>query len=324
MNNSRVKCSEMKAGNTYSGIYLVKSLTEKIASNNEPYVSIVICDNSGEIQGNIFNTTLESTGLSVGDFINTEVFVSLYKEKLQIKPKWFNKIQDTKDIPLSEYIRSYPYKDKAFENVLNILSTIEDPDIKELAFFGIKSIEDKVKEYPAAKTYHHNYNGGLIEHTNNMLIIARSISSVFKDVKRDYLYAGVVFHDLMKIEEYIVNSVSIVEEYSTKGRLLGHITMGVLYIQSLFNKINENRLNANLKPIDPIKLELIQHLILSHHGELEYGSPVKPACKEAMLLHEIDMIDSRMSMYREVEKDIEGGTFSDFNYPLGGKVYKIL
>lgn len=324
-----VKCSEMKAGLTYEGVYLVKSLQEKVASNNEPYVAVVLCDNSGEVQGNMFNTTLESTGLAVGDFIKTELFTSMYKEKLQVKFKWFNKIVDTTNIPIGEFVRSYPYKNQAYENILKILAEVDDEDIRDLVFYAVNEMAEKLKEYPAAKTYHHNYNGGLVEHTNNMLMIARNLCSIFRDVKKDYLYAGIIFHDLMKIEEYVVNSMSIVEEYSFSGRMLGHITIGTLYLQKVFEEVNSQRLaklsndEGYLEPIPLKKLQLIQHLVLSHHGELEYGSPVKPAFKEAMLLHEIDMIDSRMSMFREVEKDIESGEFSEYNYQLGGKIYKI-
>ena len=322
-NFKTTKIKDLEENKVYNGIYLIKDINERLTKNLEPYVNATFMDNSGQVQGNIFNTNLKNTGLKAGDFIDIRFQTNLYLGKLHIKAMEFKRVDNLDKIPLNEFITSYENKNLAYNELIKIARSIEDEDIKDLM---LQTLYDNIKAFaitPAAKSFHHNYNGGLLEHTYSMMMLAKQIYGHYTDLKIEYIYAGVLFHDMMKIEEYNLNTIGEVLDYSDKGSLLGHISMGLIYLEKLAQKINKKREEKDIKPIDEKKLLIIQHMVASHHGKLEWGSPVEPAYKEAMILHHLDMMDSEMSRYRTIEKTLEHGEFSDYNYQFKNKVYKI-
>lgn len=322
-NFKTTKIKDLEKNKVYDGIYLIKDINEKLTKNSEPYVNITFMDNSGQVQGNIFNTNLKDIGFKVGDFIDIKFQTNIYLGKLQIKPMKFKKIYRSDKIPLEEFITIYENQQLAYNELIMLAKSIDDEDIKDLM---LQTLYDNIKTFiitPAAKSFHHNYTGGLLEHTYSMMMLAKQIYEHYTDLKIEYIYAGILFHDMMKIEEYNLNDIGEVSGYSNKGSLLGHIPMGLIYLEKLSQKINNKRERNGLKLIDETKLLIIQHMVASHHGKLEWGSPVEPACKEAMILHLLDMMDSEMSRYRAIEKTLESGEFSDYNYQFKNKIYKI-
>ena len=149
-------------------------------------------------------------------------------------------------------------------------------------------------------------------HTGNMLKIADQLASLYADtVDRDLLLAGTLLHDFAKEEEFAFSELGLVTEYSTKGRLLGHLTMGAQEIAEIAKELH----------VPEEKSVLLQHMILSHHGEPEFGAAVRPQCAESELLSLIDLIDSRMEIYRETFASVPEGKFSQRIFALDKQIY---
>jgi 3'-5' exoribonuclease len=155
--------------------------------------------------------------------------------------------------------------------------------------------------YPAAKSNHHSIKGGLLYHLVRMLRLGEKISQIYENVNTDLIYAGILLHDICKTEEMDSNEMGIVSDYTRDGKLLGHITMGVIEVEKAADKHNIN---------DEVKV-VLQHMILSHHYFPEFGSPKKPMILEAELLHYIDIIDARVYDFQDGLKNVENGEFSD-------------
>ncbi len=167
--------------------------------------------------------------------------------------------------------------------------------------------------FPAAKRHHHALKGGLLYHTLSMLKIGMVLAPLYPFINADLLYAGIILHDLGKVDEMISDPNGIVSDYTTEGKLLGHIVTGIADL-----KLKGEELGT-----DPEILLLLEHMLLSHHYEAEYGSPKRPMFAEAELLHHIDVIDARMNTMERIQNTLEPGTFSDNQWSLDGiQVYR--
>ncbi|MDF2617024.1 MAG: metal dependent phosphohydrolase [Sedimentibacter sp.] len=167
----------------------------------------------------------------------------------------------------------------------------------------LSKYEKKLYYYPAAKKNHHSYMGGLLYHTLRMLQSGERLGQVYGFLKMDYIYAGVLLHDICKILEMDSDEYGVVSDYSMEGKLLGHIIQGIKEIEIEGEKIGLSR----------EKSIILQHMVLSHHYEPEFGSPKKPMTPEAEILHFLDIIDARMFDFEHALEAIEPGQFTETN-----------
>ena len=163
--------------------------------------------------------------------------------------------------------------------------------------------------YPAAKSNHHSIKGGLLYHITTMLKLAENICGIYDFLNRDLVYAGVILHDMAKIKEMSSNEMGIVDEYTLEGTLLGHITQGIKEIEVIGKEVNA----------DSKIIMLLQHMVLSHHYEPEYGSPVKPLIPEAEMLHYLDVMDARMYDMKKAIKETKENEFSERIWSLDSR-----
>ena len=171
---------------------------------------------------------------------------------------------------------------------------------------------DAFRSIPAGKSVHHSFVSGLLMHTYNMLQIADFLSGLYAEIiDRSLLLTGTLLHDFAKEREFVFSDLGIVTDYSTKGQLLGHLVMGAQEVAEVCRE----------RGVPEEKSVLLQHLILSHHGEPEFGAAVRPMCAEAELLSYIDLIDSRMEIYAENLPDVPAGGFSNRIFALEKKIY---
>jgi 3'-5' exoribonuclease len=201
-----------------------------------------------------------------------------------------------------------------FAELRSWIATVTNPHLRNLleAIFAEEDIARAYRTAPAAKSVHHAWIGGLIEHVLSLCHLAKFTAAHYTDIDYDLLLAGVILHDLGKIQEL---SYTRSFSYSTTGQLLGHIVIGVQMIEE----------KLRLAPDFPAPLRhLLLHMILSHHGELEYGSPKVPMFAEAMLLHQLDTLDSKMECMRSlVERDRSvSGIWTAYSAPLERSVLK--
>ena len=199
------------------------------------------------------------------------------------------------------------------QKLMGYVSEINDDDIQIMVDEIINTNKEKLIYYPAAKRNHHSLRGGLLYHITTMLSLAENICNIYDYLNRDLVYAGVILHDIAKIKEMSASELGIVDEYTLEGTLLGHITQGIKEIEIVGRSLNA----------DEEKIILLQHMVLSHHYEPEYGSPVKPMIPEAEIVHYLDVMDARMYDMKKAIKETKKGAFSERIFSLENRrVYK--
>ena len=193
------------------------------------------------------------------------------------------------------------------------IASMQDQDYYNICVSILKKYEDEFKRIPAGKSVHHAFAHGLLMHTSNMVNAAIGLAGIYKDfINRDLLLAGTILHDIGKIKEFDLSQLGLVSQYSVQGQLMGHLVIGA----------QEVALAAKECGVSEGKSMLLQHLLLSHHGEPDFGAAIRPVCAEAFLLHSIDAMDARMETYREQLDKMETGEVSNVIPVLGTRVYK--
>ena len=264
-------------------IFLLLTKKELRDGKKDRYLRLEFVDKTGPISGNIWNNALSCMdGYAENDVVKIRAAVTSYKEQIQLNVKKIRKAEEH-EYDISDFIQ----KTSKDINILSdeffaIIETISNEYVKKLLFniFNDKEIWAKFSYCPAAKSWHHNYVGGLLEHTVSVVKICNFACSLY-NVDRDLLIAGAMIHDFGKIFEY-VTFPSI--EFTDEGRLIGHIVLGDSFIV-------KKAMEINLFPMDI--LMKLRHLIISHHGELEKGSVKVPQTIEAIILHFADNLDAQ-------------------------------
>lgn len=305
-----VNVVDFNEGDYIKGTYLVGNVTKGKTNNGSDYLSLKLQDSSGEIDAKIWQVSAEQMKEIVnGVFIYIEANVIKYRDALQLKID-STKIVSESDVDVDRFIRSAPIEKTDLRNELQqFIYEIDDRIINSVVTEMVKKYEDKLVDYPAAAKIHHAYHSGLIYHIVSMLRLAKALISLYPTLNKNYLYAGVILHDLGKIEEL---SGVLATEYTTKGKLLGHISIVHSQIESIAQEIGEE---------DSEQVMILEHLVLSHHGKLEYGSPVLPLTKEAEILTFIDNIDARIDTLDKALETVEPGSFSPRLFALDNRSF---
>lgn len=311
-----VNTLEESEGKEVEGIFIVSRSEQRQSSTGAPYIALIFSDRTGQINAYLFDRVDEfSEVLKKGNVVRIRAFVEKRKNQLQLK------VQEAKlveEYDIKDLIPVTPHDlDKLFRSLKAHLSTVKNPYLKSLIdeIFADADFINKFKESPAAIKYHHNYIGGLMEHTLSILKLADVVSTVYPNVDRDLLLAGAFLHDIGKVWEYRFTPVI---QITDEGRLIGHIVLGYEYVQDKINSVGKSMGGFP----EEIKLRLL-HVVLSHHGELAKGSPVEPRTVEAQILHYLDYLDSRVWMFDKAaqypEKTDSG--WSEYWRPLERSVF---
>ena len=303
-----MKIRDFKKGERVSVPLLVGQFTKGVTQNGAPYLSISLQDNTGEIEAKLWDVKEEQEAVvKVGMIINVDADVLLYRQNLQLRIQQVSSL-DQDSFDLAEFVQSSVYDVEFLKKEMNkFTNMIEDQVLQDLVKACFDFYGDKFYQYPAATRNHHDFVGGLASHVYGMANLAVSICELYPIYNRDLLLAGVLIHDMGKIDEY---TAPILSEYTALGKLVGHISI----------------MHANLVQVarelgyeDKEQTLLLRHLLLSHHGELEYGSPVVPMLKEAEMLNFIDNMDARTNMFEKFYDDQEEGTFSPRMFALNNR-----
>lgn len=301
--------ADLQPNQTIQGTFLVSHKDVRQKKSGEPYLSLTLADKTGELDAKMWDNAAECLDTFERDnFVRVKGLLQVFQNRPQLT---LHKIQPVADseVDVSDYFpASERDRDEMFRELQTWIAAMVNPHLKALleAVFADETIAAAYRTAPAAKTVHHAWIGGLIEHVLSMCNLARFAAAHYKNIDFDLLLAGVILHDIGKVRE-LTYARSF--GYSTEGQLLGHITIGVGMVEE----------KLRLIPDFPAPLRnLLLHLILSHHGELEYGSPKVPLFPEALLLHHLDNLDSKMECMRAlIEKDrLVEGVWTGYNPAL--------
>jgi 3'-5' exoribonuclease len=286
--------NSLRPGTDVDESYVVRSKDIRQRRGGGPYLAATLGDKTGEVAALVWEN-VEQIGktLDVGAVVRVAGQVQRYANRLQIVIRRAARV-DAEHIDESLYVRSSAVDvDVLWQRLLSLIEEIEDPHLKQLLFRVISDpeVETRLRAAPAARAMHHAFRSGLLEHTVSMATIAKGLAEHYS-LHQGLVITGCILHDLGKIWELDISS-SI--EYTDEGRLIGHMTMEVIYI---------DRLIAELDAFpDELRLQLL-HILLAHHGEYEYGSVRRPKTPEALLVHMVDLLDSKMAgMLEAIDAD---------------------
>ena len=304
--------SELHEGDMVSEVFLCKTKTSGTSKFGKTYYSLSLQDKTGMIDGKVWELNNAIGHFEAMDYIMVKGKVTNFQGNNQLNIEMIRK-KDEGEYEISDYMPSTKKDiDKMFDELLTMIQRIQNPYLKELAmkvFVEDKEFVKKFKIHSAAKSVHHGYIGGLLEHSVSVAKLCEQYAVLYPQLNRDLLVTTALFHDIGKAEEL---SAFPENDYTDEGQLVGHIVMGTIKLSKLMDEI----------PGFPVKLaNEVKHCILSHHGELEFGSPKKPALAEALALSQADNLDAKMETFAEViEKKQEGQEWSGFQRLFDTKI----
>jgi 3'-5' exoribonuclease len=281
----------------------VENATPKLTREQQPYCELTLADACDRMTLRVWSdhpAYKACSALTNQDFIEltAEFFRSQYgldARKWTVRPLTEQEKNELLQGPAD--LRAKQAADWGF--IVQSIATIVDPRLRSLAETFISKWGDRFRSAAAARQYHHARRGGLVEHTAQMMRVAKQISPLYPELNSDLLISGIFFHDSGKLWENQYSENGFVMNYDELGELVGHISIGVELVNSLWRKLsdeNADTWNAYLPPSEDVRRHLL-HLIGSHHGEKQFGSPVEPKTPEAMALHYIDNLDARLEMF---------------------------
>ena len=295
-----------------SEVFLCKTKTSGTSKFGKTYYSLSLQDKTGMIDGKVWELNNAIGHFEAMDYIMVKGKVTNFQGNNQLNIEMIRKA-DEGEYQISDYMPSTKKDiDEMYDELLAMIQRVQNPYLKELAmkvFVEDKEFAKKFKIHSAAKSVHHGYIGGLLEHSVSVAKLCEQYAVLYPQLNRDLLVTTALFHDIGKAEEL---SAFPENDYTDEGQLVGHIVMGTIKLSKLMDEIQGF----------PAKLaNEVKHCILSHHGELEFGSPKKPALAEALALSQADNLDAKMETFAEViEKKQEGQEWSGFQRLFDTKI----
>lgn len=293
---------DFNTGDRIEGYYLIKALNLKTSSNNKKYLDLMLADRSGEVNAKIWDVDEDiEQEYQIGTIVKVRGDVTLWNEQHQLKVIKTRPMEEGDEVDYEDLIPSAPLRSQDMvEFIWSKVQQVGNPEIKRLLEHALVTYRDKLEYYPAAMRNHHAIRSGLLYHLYRMIESGEALCRIY-GLNWDLLLAGIVLHDIEKLNEMDANELGIVSGYTVEGQLLGHIVTGITQI---------DRWCRELAISDELRV-LIQHMILSHHYQPEYGSPKKPHFAEAELLHHLDMIDARIYDIQKANLETRPGAFSE-------------
>jgi 3'-5' exoribonuclease len=307
--------SELEPNQLAQGVFLVQQKEVRQKKTGEPYLSLSLADRTGDLDAKMWDNVLEVIDTFERDsFIRVKGMVQLFQNRPQLTIYRMQTVPES-EIDIADFLpASKRDRDEMFAELEGWIASMTSPHLKALleTIFADEALALAYRTAPAAKSIHHGWIGGLVEHVLSVCQLARLTAAHYPDIDFDLLLTGVILHDIGKIHE-LTYARSL--GYSNAGQLIGHITIGIRMVEDAARK---------LPGFPPLLLDLVEHMILSHHGQLDFGSPKVPMFLEAMLLHLIDNMDSKMEAMRaHIAKDRQAtGVWTGYSAPLERAVLK--
>jgi 3'-5' exoribonuclease len=309
------KLNEVKTGETLMAFFLIRKVEGKIASNGNKYLDILLGDAGGEIAARIWDCTPEDeTRLVSNIIVKIKGTVVEWQGKKQLKIDKIRLATAEDRVNIEDFIPVAPYSpEDMYAELWQYTLKIKSQKIRELVELILVESKERLLTCPAAVMNHHAIRSGLLYHTLTMLKAGEKLLEVYDFLQTDLVYAGVILHDIAKLDEIAANPLGLATEYTVEGQLLGHIIQGIKRIEEVSQRVG----------LDGETRVLLEHMILSHHYEPEFGSPKRPMIPEAELLHYLDILDTRMYDMQKALTETQPGGFTDKLWTLHNRrIYK--
>lgn len=305
--------ADIRRDDRFEGYLIVRSAEQRAAASGKNYLDMTLADRSGSINAKMWDGTVQPP--VAGSIVKVRATGNEFNGRMQLRVEKIRAVEKRDEVDMSALIPCAPEDPREMlAQVVRAADHIADNDLRRIACELLDRAGDRLLTFPAAKQMHHAERGGLLHHMTTMLRAASALMSVYPQLNPSLLTAGVIVHDLAKLDEMDADALGLVSDYSVDGKLLGHIVRGVVNIQ----------LAAEKTGASPAKALLLQHMVLSHHGIADYGSPMPPKFPEAEVLHMIDTLDARLFEMNEALSRAMPGGFSEKVWGLENRqLYRI-
>ena len=311
--------ADIKTNQELVSYFIVKAIAVKVGSNKKAYLDLLLADCTGEISAKKWDITDEELPglekIKEGAVIKVKALVTEWNGMKQLRVTRIRQTSAEDGIDMKDYIKAAPEDaGQMYSYILGKAESFEDRDLRSICVKQLTDNREKLMYYPAAQKNHHAEMAGLLYHVKRMLMMAEKACEVYTNLNKELVMAGVILHDMEKINEIESNELGISTGYSFEGKMLGHLVQGVRTIDRLAGELD----------IPREKAVMLEHMMISHHYEPEFGSPKKPLFPEAEMLHYLDMIDAKMFDMQEALEKTEPGCFSDRVWTLDNRtLYKV-
>lgn len=291
---------KLNPGDSVENFFLIHRSTQGVTAQGKDYMTLYLQDKSGDIEAKLWTVTKDDMKILKpeiivwvkGDVIN-------YRGRKQMKVNQFRLATAEDGVKTQDFVDGAPLSPNEIQDELShFILEIENAHLQRITRHLLKKYQDKFFTYPAASSHHHNFAGGLSYHVLTMLKIAKSLCDIYPLLNRSLLYSAIILHDIGKVREL---SGPVATTYTVEGNLLGHISIASDEVAEAAKELG----------IDSEEVMLLRHMILAHHGKMEFGSPKLPHLKEAEILFFIDNIDAKMNMFDKAFKKTEKGQFTE-------------
>lgn len=300
----------------FAEFFLVKNAAVKTGANGKDYLDITLGDKTGEINGKKWDVTpIEAEdfqGLKEGDIVKIKGQITEWNGTKQLRIGRIRRpAPSDPELIMSDFIKAAPEDPEAmYDFIIKSAEKIQDLELRKLATSAMEENKERLLYYPGAARNHHAEYAGLLYHMKRMLDMGMKAASVYTNLDPDWIICGVIMHDMEKLNEIEAGESGIATGYSVKGKMLGHLVMGAIEMQERGKKAG----------LSEEKIVMLQHMMISHHYEPDFGSPIKPLFPEAELLHYLDMIDAKMFDFEDALRDVNPGDFSERVRTLDGRM----
>ena len=310
--------ADLKVNQEFTSYFIVKSVAVKTGSNRKNYLDLLLADSTGEISAKKWDIADEELPglekIKQGSVIKVKALVTEWNGMKQLRVSRIRQTSAEDGIEIRDYIKAAPEDaGDMYDYIYGKASSFTDDDLRKICILQLERNRDKLMYYPAAQKNHHAEMAGLLYHVKRMLMMAERACEVYTELDSELVMAGVILHDMEKINEIESDELGISSGYSFEGKLLGHLVQGVKTIDRLARELD----------IPYEKTVMLEHMLLSHHYEPEFGSPKRPMFPEAEMLHYLDVLDAKMFDMQEALEKTEPGHFSERVWTLDNRtVYK--
>ena len=316
--SQRIAIKDLQTAQNLQQVFLISQPQLRATSNGSKYIAAFLSDKTGKVNSRMWQATeTVYEALPQEGFVFVRGRSEMYQNNMQVVVEEIRPIEESK-VDLEEFLPASQYDtNEMFEEVKEILRQIKNPAMRHLikAFLDDEALMDKFCKAPAAAMLHHAWIGGLLEHTLGLMRLGKVILPLYQDLDHDVVIAGLFLHDIGKTVEL---SYDISFKYTDEGRMVGHLVKGAMMIEDKYNQLVKEGVD-----IPHGLVEVLQHIIVAHHGQREFGCPVMPSTPEAFLVHYIDNIDAKIQLTRdEIARDNNSGDWTNFVRALDGPVYK--
>ena len=297
------------------GFCLVKSVEQKTNIKGQAFLDLSLMDAGGEVNAKLWDYRPETHGIvNMNDLVKVRGTLSVYNGQDQFRVERLRKATERDGISMEDFVPSAPRPGaEMLAEIRETVGAFQEGPLQRLVQSILDEKEETLLFWPAAFRLHHAVRGGLLWHTLSILRLAQAVAALYPEINADLLYAGVILHDIDKLTEYDVPVTGLATGYTLKGNLVGHLVGGAVYIEGKAKEFG----------LPPETLLLLQHMLISHHGEPEFGAAMRPMFLEAEILSELDLMDARINEIGAAMQGVQPGEFSNKIWALDNrKFYK--